>query len=32
VVDHPNLAAEARISGAIALALAEDLKPPEPQS
>lgn len=32
VVDHPNLAAEARISGAIGLALAEDLEPPEPQS
>jgi len=30
-VDHPNLAAEARISGAIALALAEDLKAQEPQ-
>ncbi len=30
-VDHPNLAAEARISGAIALALAEDLRPQEAQ-
>jgi len=31
-VDHPNLAAEARITGALALALAEDLRPQEPQS